>query len=288
MKQLAIVDQILGSFQPILDKFREFKETETLLLDCVEIGKEPLSKYHATVAWKEEILKRTPLGETMIYYGVKFHLTPELLDRVEFAQDHELKLKVLPIVATDWRNYVLFSKPQRLSIFTFLTYFQEKDQEQLCFKSVMQIDGDVINQIREDALENQETALRLVNAHYWLIAQLFDRLQQELDFLFSIIAWILSIIIVVLGSFKQWTQFDDKPWLVLYPIISSFLIQWGIKKLLEIYAPKVIKWVTEKVIKNPSPEMKKIRDSIITSLKNTIKSIKQWLKTKKKRKTNKK
>ncbi len=173
----------------------------------------------------ELITEEGEQGQT-IFYGVNFHLTPQLLQLITQARKTRQFLTLSLPFLTAFRQYS--SQGSSQSGLSFYTYYQQ----QVLIKSIIDLDGDIIHKIHQDCLTVPELALEITYAHHWLIAELLNQLSRQSSPSINKITpltWILSgvILVIIFAVFSP----HYLVWLLFPPLL--WLLQRGMKLLLK-------------------------------------------------------
>ncbi|GEM_PF-4251103 len=177
-----------------------------------------------------------------------------LLAQLQDIQTLGLRLEVPYSLAADLRRFAMFDQFGRVqSGLTFCTYyvnwFKSTESEstsaarrsgKMVLRSVVSIDGDVINQVVQDCLQHPD-CLQITAAHYWIMNQLLDGLRFNLKLPATLVAG-ASTIAVNLVFLRQLLQMSAWSWVQLIGVpIASWLLwrwllpnarQWAIRQLL--------------------------------------------------------
>ncbi|WP_204106342.1 MULTISPECIES: hypothetical protein [Spirulina sp. CCY15215] len=164
----------------------------------------------------------------VVYHGIHFHLNEEILEQIQQARSQGHSLFVKPKFISDLRYYLLFDEYSGLNCgINVSTHYFQDNSEQAVLRSLMSLDGDVLFQIDQRYLEQPELSLSLTSAHYWLIAQLLDKLKLEGTLWLNFLSWSLSLSAIVPYLFELWQQ--DR--LELLTIVVTSLFSWVIQRL---------------------------------------------------------
>ncbi|MFW6358100.1 MAG: hypothetical protein ACOC0N_02620 [Chroococcales cyanobacterium] len=188
-----------------------------------------------------EVIKEKVTSRRVEYHGVRFLLDKDALLKIEQAKATRQKLEISDNLLSDFRYYVFFSPQAHLqSGFTFLTYYSEPNSSEILIRSVISLDGEVIQQVRGDCLKDPQFALKITSAHYWLIDQLLGQLRRRKSLLWvEIVAAILSVIIVFLSVLLNLDTFFALHPLIRYfgALLMALFLQLGLKYLILFLLP---------------------------------------------------
>ncbi|NJN72673.1 MAG: hypothetical protein HC799_07600 [Limnothrix sp. RL_2_0] len=177
------------------------------------------------------------ISETQIVcHGVSFVLNQESLLELLEAKENQHHPKFTDGFLLDWRHYVLFQANNDLQngwSFT-LTY-----EGQGIFRTLISLDGDVLNQVCSDILPHSTLYGQLSEIHYWLMQQLLERLRwpRYRGRWVNPVAWGVAIAMtgcIFLLYFR--TLMAQRLFLLLLPV-SLWLLQRGLRYSLKLVAP---------------------------------------------------
>ncbi|MEC4983045.1 MAG: hypothetical protein SAJ37_05190 [Oscillatoria sp. PMC 1068.18] len=210
-----------------------------------------------------EIIKEKITRKRVVFHGVNFYLSEAYLEEIEVARKTGTKLNLSRPLLNDWRYYALFDEQNRLqSGLTFSTYYEQDNFNIPLMRSVISLDGDIFHQVAHDCLSLPDFALKISSAHYWLIEQLFVQLRLEAQNWLNWFSWGLSLIIVavtVLGNLEKLLPIN--PITLLAPLLMSWLLEVGIKRLLLLILPRLRRWLLRQLLFETfakSPQRKKL------------------------------
>jgi len=215
---------------------------------------------------KEQITRKR-----VLFHGIHFHLDKDILASIQQAQETGRPLEISRQLLADLRYYVLIDGESRLqSGLTFCTYYLRGGTEEALMRSVISTDGDIIHQIKSDCLERPNFCCRIASAHYWLIDQLLSQLRLRALLKVNLLSWGLSIAITagtVIPHIQKFMQ--TSPWMLFAPVVMSWFLQVGLKRLLILLLPTVRRWALRQVLArllSQSPLDKKIAKGILAWL----------------------
>lgn len=125
---------------------------------------------------------------------VYFHLDSSLIAQIEWIQKNNYKLILSPNNLANLRYYTLLNTPlEEIDIYlwrsakfssvlrsplTFSTNYLFPDSQQpvTLFRSVIDLDGKISQQINHDLWQNPQLLSQISQAHYWLIAEILEQL----------------------------------------------------------------------------------------------------------------
>lgn len=177
------------------------------------------------------------ISETQrICHGVSFVLNQESLLELLEAKEKRHAPKFADGFLLDWRNYVLFHENNDLQhgwSFT-LTY-----EGQGIFRTLISLDGDVLNQVCADILPHSTLYGQLSEIHYWLMQQLVGRLRwpQFRGRWINPVAWGGAIAMAGCLFLLYFRTLMAQPLLLLALPVSLWLLQRGLRYLLNLAAP---------------------------------------------------
>ena len=194
---------------------------------------------------KEQITRKR-----VLFHGIHFHLDKDILTNIQQAQETGRPLEISHQLLADLRYYALIDGESRLqSGLTFCTYYLRGGVEEALMRSVISTDGDIIHQIKSDCLERPKFCYTIASAHYWLIDQLLSQLRLRVLLKVNLLSWALSILITA-GTVIPYIQqlMQSSPWMLLTPVVMSWFLQVGLKRLLMLLLPSVGRWALRQLL----------------------------------------
>ena len=194
---------------------------------------------------KEQITRKR-----VLFHGIHFHLDKDILRSIQQAQETGRPLEISHQLLADLRYYALIDGESRLqSGLTFCTYYLRGGVEEALMRSVISTDGDIIHQIKSDCLERPKFCYTIASAHYWLIDQLLSQLRLRVLLKVNLLSWALSILITA-GTVIPYIQqlMQSSPWMLLTPVVMSWFLQVGLKRLLMLLLPSVGRWALRQLL----------------------------------------
>ena len=173
-----------------------------MLDSCIHINRERINRRH------------------IIPNGVHFYLNQDHLREIRQAQTKRLKIQLSPYLLADFRYYILLERQSHIpSAITFSTYYQYDTHEIAKVKSIISVEGKVCQQICHDEWKNSQLLQKIVNAHYWLIGQMFSQLPLEKKDASKRLSWYIALILTI----------------VVAPLVFYFLNASILVKLLTVF-----------------------------------------------------
>ncbi|MBR8828745.1 MAG: hypothetical protein DSM107014_12735 [Gomphosphaeria aponina SAG 52.96 = DSM 107014] len=159
--------------------------------------------------------------------SVYFYFNQDTLKAITQLKSQKKQLKLTLKYRSDLRRLALVT-----SGLTFCSYYQQDESKVAIFKSVIFLEGKIINQISQHCLENPELTQEIMTAHYWLVEQILANLPIRKNRLNGL-AWGLALLLViVVGLLLIPLNFLK----IIAALLMLFLFQWGIKRLLNQFA----------------------------------------------------
>ena len=210
----------------------------------VKKASDPRLNLEACIELEQEKVTRS----RVLFHGIRFNLNKDILQRIEHAQQIGDTLTISSKLLADWRYYALIDTENRLqSGLTFCTYYRLGESNLALMRSIISLDGDIINQIRNDCLERPHFSRQIASAHYWLIQQLIEQLRLEtlikLNQLLTLLCWSLALLIAAAMVIPFMPIFLENPWMVLAAVIMTLLFQVGLQRLVGLFLPTIRRWV---------------------------------------------
>ncbi|NES84690.1 MAG: hypothetical protein F6K10_26610 [Moorea sp. SIO2B7] len=190
-----------------------------------------------------------------IFHGVCFHLNQESLSEIQQAKANKREVSISTFLLTDLRYYTLFDQENNIqSGFNFSTYYQHHNSEEAMIRSVISLDGSIMQQIRRDCLEDSEFALQIASAHQWLIEQLLGKLRLKIQIKVESwvywLSWVVSLLIVVMTVVLNLKHFMSMhpSLMIIAPLLMCWLLQEGIKRLFRLVFPSLRLWLFRELL----------------------------------------
>ena len=179
-----------------------------MLDSCIYINQERVSRRH------------------IIPNGVRFYLNQDYLREIKQAQTKRLEIKLSPYLLADFRYYILVERQSHIpSEITFSTYYQQDTHEIAKVKSTISVEGKICQQICHDDWKNSQLLQVIINAHYWLIEQMFNQLPLEKKDASKWLSWYIALILTILVAPFIFYLFNTGILLKLLTILL-FLLLW--------------------------------------------------------------
>ena len=130
---------------------------------------------------------------------VCFELTNRDLNLLKSQRERLISLKLSSELLADLRYYSLLQNPESLeSRLIFTTYYIKQQQKIAVIKTIIYLRGTISQQISRSFLHHPQLVKELVTTHYWLIEQISDRIFFKYTSKTSFLAWILSLVILLI------------------------------------------------------------------------------------------
>jgi hypothetical protein len=191
----------------------------------------------------------------VIFRFVQFNLDPTSIKRILQAKRQGERLQISPSLL-DRLRFLALSDGEHMdggnrwqSGLTFCTYFESagRKSDRIAMRSVIGLDGDIINQIRADLLGNSQTSTEIASSHYWLIERLLDRLpMKKVDYTWlktelTWWVWGISLGILAMALFLYLAKL-----LPMVVLILALLIAVGILLTFYIWQPSLRPWIWQR------------------------------------------
>jgi hypothetical protein len=136
-----------------------------------------------------------------------------------------------------WRRYALFAENNQLQ---YSWSFALQYEGEWLFKTLIALDGDIVQQVAVDILPHASLSRQLSEVHYWLMQQLLWQLPWRASGAWvNTLAWVAAIAVVVMTVAIRWSQFLSQPLLILPALLCIWLLQWGLVRLLKKVLPNL-------------------------------------------------
>ncbi|NEO84265.1 MAG: hypothetical protein F6J87_08430 [Spirulina sp. SIO3F2] len=201
------------------------------------------------------VIKERVSPQQTLCHGISFHLDSASLSRVHLAQARQQKLHITRNFLNSFRQYVLFDPQGHLQTgVTFLTFYQFGEHERPLLKTFLSLDGDIIHKIAEECLQDERLAQDLTAAHYWLIQQLFRRLQLEVQQFLDRLSWGSTAVMVGGYWLSQWQQFlQADPRQKLIELALTVGVSWLLKLLVQQGLRWIAPWLQRQLVRRLFP-----------------------------------
>ena len=181
--------------------------------------------------------------QRIIPVNINFDLNQEILSQIASLRTNQQIILFSEDNLANLRYYFLLNSSENLGLgITFQTYYEQELEKIGIIKSVIYLSGKVEQYIRNDALPTKE----IIDAHYWLIRQIFNQIPLKDKKGNSIILWLLLglITIIVAGlvflllSVTLWFKilfiifFVGITFKVLQHFLQRYLPSWVLHQLL--------------------------------------------------------
>ena len=195
------------------------------------------------------------------FAGINFHCNAQILDKIQQAQQRGDRLHFSKKLRTNLRCCALLGTSSYLqSGLSICTYFQQDDYAEPVMKSLISVDGDVINQISSDCLSHQLRP-QLTTAHYWFLQQITRQLPWQRTFIVDLLAWSIAILLILclIIAYPQGVLTN------LLALGIVLIIMWGLQKILKFLlsfnAKAIDRWAIAKFLNfsiSPQPWQQKM------------------------------
>lgn len=210
-----------------------------------------------------EVVEETDSQGLVLFRFVAFRLEKDSVNKILKARSQGEKLYLKGDLLENLRTCALSeghhqSGSNRLqSGMTFCTYYQRKGDaklsDRILMRSVISLDGDIINQVRKECLNNPQKSLAIATAHHWLIAQItrqigvksvsYKHLHQKM--------WIIAIAIAVVALILALANIIPW-WLSLAIAIVAAAIAWFVPRQASVRRSEWTKWLQGFLSPDPS------------------------------------
>lgn len=202
----------------------------------------------------------------VVFRFIRFNLNGNILKKIlDFKQTGQklyisknIKTQLQYCVLSDGENWYKQNRFQ--SGLTFCTYYELSSQtieyvsEKMVMRSVVSFDGEIINQIRRDCLEDAESGVAIATAHHWVLQQLLNQLNFRINvpsLWLKLIPWGLSLLIVLVVSIILLaTNLIPVPLTLLLMLVILVLLQYLFRRLLPLYKPLLRRWIARQFLSN--------------------------------------
>lgn len=189
----------------------------------------------------------------ILFHGIRFNLDKDLLLQIQYAKDTNRRLEISPAFLADLRYYSLIDGENHFqSGLTFCTYYGKGKSQEALIRSVISLDGDIMQQIKRDCLENPHFYRQIAAAHYWLIEQLLTQLRigslVKLNLVVIILSWTIALLLMAGMVMLLISKFLNYLWMFLVAVVMTWLLQVGLQMLLRLFLPKIRRWILRRIL----------------------------------------
>jgi hypothetical protein len=189
----------------------------------------------------------------ILFHGIRFNLDKDLLLQIQYAKDTNRRLEISPELLADLRHYSLIDgKNPFQSGLTFCTYYGTEKSKEALIRTMISLDGDIMQQIKRDCLESPHFCRQIAASHYWLIEQLLTQLQigslVRLNLFVSILSWTIALILMAAMVMLFSSEFLHHPWMFLVAVVMTWLLQVGLQLLLRLFLSKIRRWILRRIL----------------------------------------
>ncbi|MGL5940574.1 MAG: hypothetical protein ACRC2S_09340 [Waterburya sp.] len=145
---------------------------------------------------------------------INFRLNADILKQIEYIKAQNQQLKLSKSKLTTLRYYTLLNSSleskanlvqERLSPLNFTTSYIFSDNQQLTvIRSLIDVKGQISQQIQQDLWHNPQLLERVVDAHHWLIGQILIQLPLKTPRLILLLLHLLLAIVWVIVTMYLW------------------------------------------------------------------------------------
>jgi hypothetical protein len=208
----------------------------------------------------------------ILFRFIRFNLDKTSVKAILGAKSRGQSLEISKSLLTQLRYFALSDGENRQganrfqSGLTFCTYYSNpadlQNSENIVIRSVISLDGDIINQIQREALETPKKCLAIASSHYWLINQLINQLKITSTLWMNWVSWGISLLLVAAMIIPYAGRLIQMNLLtLLIPLLMSWLFQQGIKRILRFTSASIGSWALRQLLSrflSPKPLEKKI------------------------------
>ena len=189
----------------------------------------------------------------ILFHGIRFNLDKDVLLQIQYAKDTNRRLEISPEFLADLRHYTLIDGENSLqSGLTFCTYYGNGKAKEALIRTVISLDGDIMQQIKRDCLENHHFYRQIATCHYWLIEQLLSQLRLgslvKLNLLIIIVSWTIALLMMAAMVMLFISEFLNHPWMFLVAVVMTWLLQVGLLFLLRLFLPRIRHWIFRRIL----------------------------------------
>lgn len=165
-----------GGGTPCLDKNQTNEAINSVLNSCIQIEETRISR------------------NTNVPQRIYFRLDSHLLEQIEQIKQNNHRLTLSPANLANLRYYLLLNSLEQTDsmphlgfnscltfgrsplIFSTNYLFGDRQQSLTLFRSIIDFDGKICQQIQQELSQNPQLLDRVAQAHYWLILQILAQL----------------------------------------------------------------------------------------------------------------
>ncbi len=205
--------------------------------------------------------------------NINFDLNQEILSKIASLRDNQQKILFSGDNLVNLRYCFLLNSSENLGLgITFQTYYDQDPEKIAIIKSVIYLSGKVEQYIRNDAISHGRgvytiASKEIIDAHYWLIRQIFNQIPLTYKKGKSIILWLLLGLITIIVACFVFLLLPTAFWFkVLFLIFFVGITFKILQQFLRRYLPS---WVLHQLlfgIFSASVNRKKIGFNLLTTL----------------------
>lgn len=189
----------------------------------------------------------------ILFHGIRFNLDKDVLLQIQYAQETSRRLEISPELLADLRHYSLIDGENPFqSGLTFCTYYGSGKSKEALIRTVISLDGDIMQQIKGDCLESPHFCRQIAASHYWLIEQLLTQLRigslVRLNLVLTILSWTIALFLMAAMVMLFRSEFINYPWMFLLAMVMMWLLQVGLQLLLRLFLPSIRRWTVRRIL----------------------------------------
>ncbi len=184
-------------------------------------------------------LEQEPVSEgNLLSQRISFVLNRPILAKLLEMHQQSNSIILPASFLARWRHAALFDGVNRLrTTWSFCLFYEGQG----VLKTSVAMDGRILHQVCADILPQATLYQQLSSVHYWLIQELFKGLhwRRPQGKWTRPVAWGLAIAFFGLMTVFNLSKLLAQPVLWIPALISLYLLQWGINKILRWFLPKL-------------------------------------------------
>ena len=174
---------------------------------------------------------------------INFDLNQEILSQIAQLRNNQQIILFSENNLANLRYYFLLNSWENLGLgITFQTYYDQELEKIAIIKSVIYLSGRVEQYIRSDAISHGQgvytiASKEIIDAHYWLIRQIFNQIPLKYKKGNSIVLWLLLGLITIIVACLVFLFLPSALWfkilfIIFFVGITFKLLQYFLRKYL--------------------------------------------------------
>ncbi|PSB02717.1 hypothetical protein [Merismopedia glauca] len=224
---------------------------------------------------KIEVVEETDSQGLIVFRFIGFKLDKNSVNKILQARSQGEKLYLSRDLLDNLRTCALSEGEHRnggnrfQSGMTFCTYYQKNGEasfsDKILMRTAISLDGDIINQVRKECLNNPQKCLAIGTAHHWLIAQITQQIGVK-AVSYKYVQWRIWGIALAVGVVALILAVTNiiPWWLFALIALAAALAAFFLPSQVGIRRREWIQWLTAFLSPNGSDRAKRIWRQLIS------------------------